>query len=141
MNASKKHHHPLRFQLRVLAGKLETGAISQSERNGLAKLLRLLAEGESLDDIFDIIYPANRPKNLQIEQRLYEIEVMRLPVKHGGRGHTKAKAIEEVAKIHNISISTIESDFKSANARVIREMVIAQHYNPLELTSEEYKGG
>lgn len=141
MKVPIKHPHPLRLQLRVLAGKLEIGAITQDERRGLIKLLRLLAEGESLDGIFGVINAAHRPKSHQIEQRLYDMEVMRRPKEHGGSGFTKAKAIEEVARIHNVSVSTMETNCKSKRAKAIREMVIACHYNPLELSSNEYKGG
>lgn len=141
MNVSIKHPHPLRFQLRVLAGKLEKGAITQDERRGLIKLLRLLAEGKTLDTIFGVIKAAHRPKSRRIEQRLYDMEVMRLAKKHGGSGFTKTKAIQEVARIHNVSVATVETDCKSNSAKTIRAAVIASHYNPLELSSYEYKGG
>jgi len=141
MSPSKKHAHPLRYQLRVVAGKLETGSLTPKEITGLAKVLRKLADGESLDDIFEVKSPAHRPASANIDQRLYDVELLRLDKKHGGGGLKKAEAIAEVAKRHFVSTQTIETDLKSDRAKVIREDVRRQHYSPFELEHDQGSGG
>jgi hypothetical protein len=120
-----------RYQFRVLAGKLEKGSLSQTERVGLAKLLRGLGEGFTVNEILDIKNPAHRPQGMQLEQRIFEVAVLQLPKKHGGCELKKDAAIEEVAKIHNKSVDTINDEYKSDRGKKIRELVKSNYYNPL----------
>ena len=128
----KKAAPTYRYQLRVLAGKLEKSALTQTERAGLAKLLRGLAEGYSINEIFDIEPPAHRPKGWDLEQRIFDVAVLQLPKKHGGGGLKKELAIEEVAKIHNKTAQTINDDYKSDRGKKIRAMVKTNYKNPLQ---------
>ena len=120
-----------RYQFRVLAGKLEKGSLSQAERVGLAKLLRGLGEGFTVNEILDIQNPAYRPPGMQLEQRIFDVAVLQLPKKHCGGGLKKDAAIEEVGKIHNKSVDTINDEYKSDRGRKIRELVKSNYYNPL----------
>lgn len=120
-----------RYQFRVLAGKLEKGSLSQTERVGLAKLLRGLGEGFTVNEILDIKNPAHRPQGMQLEQRIFEVAVLQLPKKHGGGELKKDVAIEEVAKIHNKSVVSINDEYKSDRGKKIRELVKSNYYNPL----------
>ena len=127
----KKSAPVYRYQLRVLAGKLEKSALTHAERAGLAKLLQGLAEGYSINEILDIEPPAHRPKGWDLEQRIFDVAVLQLPKKHGGGGLKKEFAIEEVARIHNKTAQTINDDYKSDRGKKIRAMVAANYYNPL----------
>ena len=82
-----------RYQFRVLAGKLEVGALSEAERIGLANLLRGLGDGLTVNEILDIKKPAHRSQGMQLEQRIFDVAVLQLPKKHGGGGLTKDAAI------------------------------------------------
>jgi hypothetical protein len=121
-----------RYQLRVLAGKLETGSLPQSERAGLARLLRGLGEGFSVSEIFNEPTEPHRPASMALEQRIFDVAVLMRPKKHGGEGLTKAMAIEQVAKLFQVTVNTIEDDYKSARGKKIRELVKTNYYNPLE---------
>jgi hypothetical protein len=127
----KKQVQPIRMSLRVLAGKLESGTIDDSERRGLASLLRALGDGKTLDQIFEIKRIPQRPKGNALEQRIFNVEVLRLPIALGGENLSKKDAIAEVAKIHNVEIGTIEDDHKSLRGKEIRKMVKDQNYNPI----------
>ena len=120
-----------RYQLRVLAGKLEKDALTQAERAGLAKLLRGLAEGNSVNEILGIDPPAHRTKSMDLEQRIFDVAVLQLPKKHGGGGLKKDLAIEEVAKAYNKTVQTIVDDYKSDRGKKVRAIVKANYYNPL----------
>jgi hypothetical protein len=128
----KKTAPSYRYQLRVLAAKLEKGSLDQREIRGLAKLLRGLSEGLSVDQILDIEVPPNRPQGWQLEQRIFDVAVLRLPETHGGKGLKKVAAIEQVAKAHHISVDTIQDEYKSARGKRIRDLVKSNYYNPLE---------
>ena len=106
-----------RYQIRVLAGKLENGSLSEVEKAGLAKMLRELGDGLTVDEIFNIENKPHRPQGMELEQRIFDVAVLQLPEKHGGGGLTKVKAIEEVAKIYNKSADTINDDYKSARGK------------------------
>ena len=129
MTAKRKPKY--RYQLRVLAGKLETGSLTKSERAGLAKLLRGLSEGFSVHEIFNEPTEPHRPTSMALEQRIFDVAVLMRPKKHGGGGLTKAKAIEQVAELTHVTVNTIEDDYKSARGKKIREMVKTKYYNPL----------
>jgi hypothetical protein len=128
----KKSAPVYRYQLRVLAGKLEKSALTHAERAGLAKLLQGLAEGYSINEILDIEPPAHRPKGWDLEQRIFDVAVLQLPKKHGGGGLKKEFAIEEVARIHNKTAQTINDDYKSDRGKKIRAMVKTNYKNPLQ---------
>jgi hypothetical protein len=121
-----------RYQLRVLAGKLEQGSLNQQERAGLSKLLRALAEGLSVDQILNIETPPHRPQGWQLEQRIFDVAVLQLPEKHGGFGLKKAAAIEQVSKTHHVSVETIQGEYKSTRGKKIRDLVKSNYYNALE---------
>lgn len=120
-----------RFLLRVLAGKLETGSLTQTDRVGLAKLLRGLGEGFSVSEILNEPTESHRPTSMALEQRIFDVAVLMVPKKHGGGGLTKAKAIEQVAELTHVTVNTIEDDYKSARGKKIRELVKTNFYNPL----------
>jgi len=120
-----------RYQFRVLAGKLEKGLLTQAERDGLAKLLRGLGEGFTVNEILDIKNPAHRPQGMQLEQRIFDVAVLQLSKKHGGGGLKKDAAIEEVAKIHGKSVDTVFDEYKSDRGKKIRDLVKSNYYNPL----------
>jgi hypothetical protein len=128
---TKKTLPNYRYQLRVLAGKLENGSISQAERAGLVKLLRDLGEGLTVSEILNIKNPPHRPQGLQLEQRIFDVAVLQLPKKHGGDGLKKDAAIEAVSKIHHVTINTIIDEYKSDRGKKIRELVKSNYYNPL----------
>lgn len=110
----KKQMSPARRALRVLAGKVEMGTLNNTEQRGLVKLLRALADGQTIDEIFEISSPPHRPKGTALEQRIFDVEVLRLPIAHGGANLSKKDAIAKVAELHHVEISTIEEDHKSA---------------------------
>lgn len=129
----KSKPYPLRLPLRVIAAKIERDLLSAEEKAGLAKLFRRLAEGEKFDEIMGVKNAANRPKTDTIEQRVYDVEIMRLPLKQGGEGLTKREAIKKAADSHHVSISTIESDLKSERGKAIRKMIKENHELPIQL--------
>lgn len=118
-----KSSYPLKYQLRVLASKIERDLLDHEEKKALALLFRRIAEGENFDEIFGVKRSANRPKGDAIEHRVYEVEMMRLPKNQGGDGLNKRDAIKEVAMLRSVAVSTIESDLKSERAKAIRQMV------------------
>jgi hypothetical protein len=120
-----------RYQLRVLAGKLEKGSLSQTDRAGLAKLLRGLGDGFTVSEILDVKTPPHRPQGMQLEQRIFDVAVNMLPKKHGGGGLKKEAAINEVAKTYNKSVDTICDEYKSDRGKKIRELVKSNYFNPL----------
>ena len=131
----KKSAPIYRYQLRVLAGKLENGSISEVEKAGLSKMLRELGEGLTVNEIFNIQNVPNRPQGMELEQRIFDVAVLQLPEKHGGGGLTKEKAIEEVAKIYNKTATTIHDDYKSDRGKKIRALVKSNCYSPLAAES------
>ena len=120
-----------RYQFRVLAGKLENGSLSEVEKAGLAKMLRELGDGLTVNEILNIENKPHRSQGMELEQRIFDVAVLQLPEKHGGGGLTKVKAIEEVAEIYNKSADTINDDYKSARGKKIRTLVKSNYYNPL----------
>lgn len=120
-----------RFPLRVLAGKLAAGSITQQECVALVEFLRALADGQTVAEVLGVKNPPHRPKSWGLEKRIFDVAVLQLPKKHGGSGLTKDLAIEEVAKAHHKTIQTIADDYKSDRGKKIRAMVKANYYNPL----------
>lgn len=129
----KKSAPNYRFLLRVVAGKLEKGLLSKSEKVGLAKMLRMLGEGLTLNEIFNIETKPHRPQGMELEKRIFDLAVLQLPKKHGGSGLTKTAAIEKIANEYSKSVSTIESDYKSARGKKMRQVVKNNYYNPLQV--------
>ena len=127
----KKSPPIYRYQLRVLAGRLENGSLSEIEKAGLVKMLRELGEGLTVNEIFNIENIPHRPKGMELEQRIFDVAVLQLPQKHGGGGLTKEKAIEEVAKTYNKAAISITDDYKSDRGKKIRDLVKSNYYNPL----------
>ena len=127
----KKQMSPARRALRVLAGKVEMGTLDNTERRGLATLLRALADGQTVDEIFEISSPPHRSKGSALEQRIFDVEVLRLPVAHGGENLSKKDAIAKVASLHHVEISTIEDDHKSERGKAVRQQVKTTYFNPL----------
>jgi len=122
---------PARMSLNVAAGKVEAGTLTIEERRGLAKILRALANGKSINEIFEIEIPSHRPRSFVLEKRIQEVAVLMLPVVHGGEKLTKQKAIEKVARLHHVEIGTIDDDYKSARGKAVRAQVKATYFNPL----------
>lgn len=122
---------PARMVLNVAAGKVEMGTLTIEERKGLGKILRALADGKSINEIFEIETSSHRPRGFALEQRIYEVAVLMLPSVHGGENLTKQKAIEKVAHLHHVEIVTIEDDYKSARGKTVRDQVKATYFNPL----------
>ena len=122
---------PARMILNVAAGKVEAGTLTIEERRGLANILRALADGKSINEIFEIEIPSHRPRSFVLEQRIQEVAVLMLPVVHGGEKLTKQKAIEKVARLHHVEIGTIDDDYKSARGKAVRAQVKATYFNPL----------
>lgn len=127
----KKQISPARMTLRVIAGKIEMGTLGEAERKGLATLLRALGDGKTVDELFGIKTPAHRAKGTALEQRIFDVEVLRLPIAHGGENMSKNDAIAKVALLNHVEIGTIEDDFKSARGKAIRQQVKATYFNPL----------
>jgi hypothetical protein len=127
----KNQISPARLALRVIAGKVEMGTLAEAERRGLATLLRALGDGKTVDEFFDIKTPAHRAKGTALEQRIFDVEVLRLPIAHGGENMSKNDAIAKVALLNHVEIGTIEDDFKSARGKAIRQQVKATYFNPL----------
>ena len=120
-----------RFPLRVLAGKLAAGSITQEECVALVEFLRALADGQTVAEVLGVKNPPHRPKSWGLEQRIFDVAVLQLPKKHGGSGLKKDFAIEEVAKAYHKTVQTIADDYKSDRGKKIRAMVAANYYNPL----------
>ena len=122
---------PARMILNVAAGKVESDTLTIEERKGLAKILRALADGKSINEIFEIEIPSHRPRSFVLEKRIQEVAFLILPVDLGGEKLTKKKAIEKVARLHHVEIGTIEDDYKSARGKAVRAQVKATYFNPL----------
>jgi hypothetical protein len=130
---SMKNSPPIyRYQLRVLAGKLLAGAMTQGEKMGLAKLLRMLGDGLSVEEILGVKKPAHRPQGRGLEQRVFDVARLQLPKKHGGEGLGRNAAITEVAGLFNKEFDSVLDEYKSDRGKKIRAIVKADHYNPLE---------
>ena len=129
----KSMPHPLKFPLRVIAAKIERDLLSPEEKFALAKLFRRLAEGEKFDQIMGVKNAANRPQTDVIERRVYDVEIMRLPVKQGGEGLTKREAIARAADLYHVSVNTIDSDLKSERGKAVRRLVKANQEFPIPI--------
>jgi hypothetical protein len=128
----KNSSHPLKVSLRLLAAKVERNLLTEEEVVGLAKVLRLLADGQSIDQIFGIKKPAHRPKKPDVNQRLFDLELLRIPTKHGGEGLNLEDAVAEISRLHEVSESTVWDNYKSPLGKAIRAEVKKICINPLE---------
>jgi hypothetical protein len=122
---SKPPPGPIYVLLRVWAGKIEGDLLSPEDRAEIAKLLRGLASGQTVDDVFGVWRPANRPPDHAREQRLYDMAWMRLAVELGGEGLSYPKTIKLTAERYGKSVETIARDYKSPQGREIRKEVLA----------------
>lgn len=123
--------------LRVWAGKLERNLTDPAEVAEIAGLLRRLALGDDIDEIFGIWRPASRPIDPALEQRLYDMAMMRLPVAQGGEGMSYADTIAVTAKRYNRSPETIKKDYSSERGKEIRAEVKAHGQFSTTLRSAE----
>jgi hypothetical protein len=123
----------MRFPLRILAAKVERNLLTEQEVVGLAKVLRLLADGQSIDQIFGIKNPAHRPQSPDVNQRLFDLEMLKLPRKHGGEGLKLEDAVAEISKLHHVSEHTVWDNYKSPLGKAVRAEVKKICINPLEL--------
>lgn len=136
-----KSSYPLKYQLRVLASKIERNLLDREEKKALALLFRRIAAGENFDEILGVKRSARRPKNDAIDHRVYEVEMMRLPKNQGGDGLNRKEAIEKVALFHSVAISTVESDLKSERGKAIRQMVKDSINLPIPIKPFSLGGG
>jgi hypothetical protein len=123
----------MRFPLRILAAKVERNGLTKEEDIGLAKILRMLADEQSIDQIFGIKNPAHRPQKPAVNQRLFDLELLRIPTKHGGEGLKLEDAVAEISRLYEVSESTVWDNYKSPLGKAIRAEVKKICINPLEL--------
>ena len=132
----------IRMLMRVWATKLEQNLLDKAEVVSIATVLRRLAEGETVDDIFGIWRPASRPQDPALEQRLYEMAVMRLPVKLGGEGMSYRDTIAQTADRYGRSSDTIRRDYNSVRGREVRAEVKGHGEFAASLSfAEKWQGG
>lgn len=110
----------LRLLLRVWAGKLEAGTLSPDDAGALAIILRLLADGKTVDEIFGVWRPANRPIDPARQQRMRALAELTLDKRWGGDGIPPAEAWSIVAKQYGRAPSTIRRDYYSLEMKEIR---------------------
>ena len=116
---------PARVQilLRVWANKLERNLLGADEVVPLANLLRRIAAGETVDEVFGVRRPAQRPCSPQRLDRLLEMSRMRLPCELGGEGMSYGQMVSEAAKRFNKSEDTIIRDYKSREGKRVRNLM------------------
>jgi hypothetical protein len=95
----------------------------REETETLGLIIRRLAKGESVDQIFGVWRPANRPRDPEKEQRLYDMARMRLPIELGGEGLSYKETISRTAERFYKSHATVVSDYNSARGKEVREQV------------------
>jgi len=111
------------LQLNVLASKLQLGLLDPNEIRALADFLRGIAGGKSLDELFGIKRQRGRPKSSVLEQQLFDMALMRLPVSLGGEGLSYKEMITTVARRYKKPSVTVTADYKSARGQEIRKEV------------------
>lgn len=105
--------------LALLAAKVRANTLNNEERAFVAELLTALARGESLAEALGV-HARGRPPLGKAEQRTFEVLLMRQPSEFGGNDLTKEQAVAAVAERHNVSVSTLESEYKK-NIASVRE--------------------
>lgn len=139
---SKARPPRIRLLLRVWAGKLKLGSLDPADTDSLVELLCRLADGESVEEVFGIWRPANRPPDPALEQRLYEMAMMRLPVELGGEGKSFPETIAETVQRHGKSPETIRKDYMSERGKEMRKNVNAHGELAASLGfAEKWQGG
>jgi hypothetical protein len=126
-----KTTHPLALTLRVWAGKLERNLLTASEADSIATLLRRIAAGESLDEIFGVRRAANRPNKDATHHYVEQVYGMTLPTYDGKPGVTVTDAISQVALASNVSFATVKTAYYSKDGRSHREQIIEALKDPL----------
>jgi hypothetical protein len=118
---SKALPQAIRLTLNSLAGKLDAGVLAPDDKDELVRFIRKIAAGQSVDEIFSIWRPANRPKDPACEQRMRELADLTLPVLLGGEGKPVDEAVAIIAGRYNRKPSTIKRQYHSPEGQKIRE--------------------
>lgn len=129
---SRKTPLPYKDNLTDLAAKLERGTLSDDESKILAKLLRGLAAGQSVDQGLGLKACLGRPATADVWQRVWDIAILSHPEKHWGGGLSVEAAIEQAAEVHGKSKETLRENWNSWEGRAIRDFVRRCVINPLE---------
>jgi hypothetical protein len=113
----------LRLLLRVWAGKLEAGTLSPDDAGDLATMLRHLADGKTVDQIFGVWRPANRPIDPARQQRMQELAALTLDQRWGGDGMPPEEAWDVIAEKYGRKPLTIRRDYYSLEMKEIRSQM------------------
>ncbi len=133
----RKSDLPYKSLLIGLADKLDASSLSDAEKLQISGLLRALAAGRTVDDAFGMIPNPGRPETADVFQRAWDVAILSNPKEHWGGGLSIEEAIEQVAEAHNLSVHTIEENWKTWEARAIRDFVRRTVINPLYLPLED----
>ena len=133
----RKSDLPYKRQLTALADKLDASSLSDAEKLQISGLLRKLAAGRTVDDGLGIIPSPGRPETADVFQRAWDVAILSNPKEHWGRGLSIEEAIQQVADAHCLSVHTVEDNWKTWEARAIRDFVRRTVVNPLELPLED----
>ncbi len=120
---SKTVSQRLQLTLKSYASKLEAGTLPPDETAKVVDLIRRLAKGESLDDIFQIWRPANRPLDPNKEERMWEMADLTLPKLLGGAGLGVDQALKLTAERYGRKVSTLRRQYYSSEGVEIRGKV------------------
>lgn len=119
---SKTNPQPkYRLTLRLLAVQLEASNLTAEQRTMLGSLLRHLGDGCTVEDFFDLKPKAHRPETARLEQRIFDVMLLRSPREMGGENLSLKAAIERVAQAHSVQFQTVESDYKSTRGKALRD--------------------
>lgn len=88
----------------------------------LGSLLRHLGDGGTVEEFFNLKTKAHRPESARLEQRIFDVMLLRSPKEIGGENLSLKAAIERVAETHKVEFQTIQSDYKSTRGKAVREM-------------------
>lgn len=130
---NRKSDLPYKALLTGLADNLDASSISDAEKLQISGLLRALAVGRTVDEALGIIPTPGRPETADVFQRVWDVAMLSNPKKHWGGGLSIEKAIQQVADDHGLSVHTVEENWKTWEARAIRDFVRRNVVNPLEL--------
>jgi hypothetical protein len=133
----RKSDLPYKRLLIGLADRLDNSSLSDAEKLQISGLLRKLATGRPVDDGLGIIPSPGRPETADVFQRAWDVAILSNPKEHWGGGLSIEKAIKQVAEAYNLSVHTIEENWRTWEARAIRDFVRRTVVNPLELPLED----
>lgn len=127
-----KSRHPQWLTLRLWASKVERGLLPQDEANALAVMLRSLAAGDSLDEVFGVSRPAGRP--LENRCRFYVEQVWGLTqsTSSGNPGMGVTAAMHEVASACHVAFDTVKGAYYSAEGQVHLDLIKNKLRDPFE---------